>query len=93
MTEPQFHRSAGDQRLFWLDGAGWASTGGLGLVLFGASDGVPDVLSLSQSFTDYPGYYACLTARPEQQSETAFVQAVLALGQRLGPAARFLWLA
>jgi len=92
MTAPQFSRASGDPRLFWLDGATWGQSGGFCLVLFGAATGVPAQLSLSQSFSDYPGYYVILAKRPAAAAETAFVEAVLALGGQLGAGARFLWL-
>lgn len=92
MTSPQFGRAAGDARLYWLAGASWSGAGGFGLVLYPSSTGAPPTLSLASSFINYPGYYVSIAIRPAQSEESAFVDAVLALGQRLGPA-RFLWLA
>ena len=91
MTSAQFSQAAGDTRLYWLDGATWSGTGGFGLVLYPSSVGAPGTLSLAASFTDYPGYYVSIAVRPAEAAETAFVDSVLALGGRLGPA-RFLWL-
>jgi len=92
VTSPQFSRASGDARLYWLDGASWSAAGGFGLVLFATSTGAPATLDLAASFTDYPGYYVSLAQCPATSAEPAFVDAVLDLGQRLGPA-RFLWLA
>ena len=92
MTSPQFSRSTGDARLYWLDGANWSGTGGFGLVLYPSSTGAPATLTLSTSFINFPGYYVSISVRPAPSAEPAFVDAILALGQRLGPA-RFLWLA
>ena len=92
MSSPQFSRSAGDDRLYWLDGASWGDGGGFGLVLFTSTSGAPPTLGLPASFTDYPGYYVSLARRPAASTETAFVDAVLDLGEQL-PFARFLWLA
>ena len=91
MSSPRFSRAAGDDRLYWLDGASWAEAGGFGLVLFATSTGAPATLDLPASFADFPGYYVSLARRPATPAEPAFVDAVLALGEQLGPA-RFLWL-
>ncbi|MDQ1744670.1 MAG: hypothetical protein QOE23_3009, partial [Pseudonocardiales bacterium] len=91
MTSPQFSRAAGDDRLYWLDGASWGEAGGFGLVLFATSTDAPPTLDLPASFTGYPGYYVSLARRPSAAAEPAFVDAVRALGEQLGPA-RFLWL-
>lgn len=91
-SPPQFSQAAGDARLYWLDGASWSGTGGFGLVLFAGSTGAPASLDLAASFTDYPGYYVTIAIRPDTPAEPAFVDAVLDLGDQLGPAARFLWL-
>jgi hypothetical protein len=91
VTAPQFSRSAGDARLYWLDGASWGDAGGFGLVLFPTSTGAPPALDLPASFTAYPGYYVTIAKRPVESAETVFVDAVLQLGQQLGPV-RFLWL-
>ena len=91
MSSPGFSRAAGDDRLYWLDGAGWGEAGGFGLVLFPTSTGAPDTLDLPASFADFPGHYVSLARRPATPAEPAFVDAVLALGEQLGPA-RFLWL-
>jgi len=93
-----FSQATGDPRLYWLDGSTWSDGsassggGGFGLVLFPTSTGAPATLDLAASFTDYPGYYVTIADRPAEAGETAFVDAVLELGERLGPA-RFLWLA
>lgn len=92
MTSPQFSRSAGDDRLYWLDGASWAGGGGFGLVLFATSTDAPPTLDLPASFAQYPGYYLSLARRPAISAEPAFVAEVLGLGEQL-PMARFLWLA
>ena len=92
MTAPQFAVSAGDPRLYWLDGANWSPNGGFGLVLYPSSTGAPSTLGLADSFSRYPGYYLSVAQRPASDGETAFADAVLATGTQLGPA-RFFWLA
>ncbi|HJV41707.1 hypothetical protein [Caulobacter sp.] len=93
MAAPQFTQSTGDPRLYWLDAASWSPSGGFGLVLFADTGAGPPALTLAQSFTDYPGAYVTIGQRPTAQGETAFADAVLALVLRLGPGARFFWLA
>lgn len=92
MTSPQFSRASGDDRLYWLDGASWGDGGGFGLVLFATSTDAPPTLDLPASFTGHPGYYVSLARRPTPAAETAFVDAVLELGEQL-PFGRFFWLA
>jgi len=93
VTAPQFTQSSEDPRLYWLDASTWGTNGGFGLVSFPQDGAGPAALSLNESFVDHPGYYVCLAARPAPTVETAFVEAVLALGEKLGAGARFFWLA
>ena len=92
MPAPQFSRSAGEPRLYWLDDSAWGSNGGFALVLFAGSAPGPATLTLAQSFTGNPGHYVTIAERPQAAAETGFVEAVLALAEGLGTGARFFWI-
>jgi len=92
VSAPQFTQSTGEPRLYWLDGATWAPAGAFGLVLFPDTAAGPATLTLAQSFQNFPGYYVTLANKPPSAQESAFVANVLALAQRLGAGARFMWM-
>lgn len=92
MTNAQFTQSANEPRLYWLDGGTWGTAGAFGMVLFGDPASVPASLSLADTWLTHRGFYVTVTIKPDASKETAFADAVLALAERLGGGARFVWL-
>ena len=95
MSNPTFTQSSGDPRIYWLDSAAWAPSGGFALVFDNAAiaaSNPPASISLLDSWTTYPCLYATLGTKPTPAEEPAFADAMTILASQLGAAARFFWI-